>query len=287
MVSDRTLRVVIKPVVFSICLVPLALLVWRGLNDGLGANPIEASNRFLGDWALRFILIALAVTPIRIMTRWNPIMRFRRMMGLFAFAYVVLHLTSYVALDQFFDWPAIWKDIIKRWYITVGMTAFVLLIPLAVTSTKGWIKRIGGKTWQNLHKLVYPAAILGVFHFYMMIKADFTEPIIYGVILAILFGIRIFESIRKENPEQPDHKYLMRRIPIRPHAGIHRQRDIEMSRAFHHLAHKGCCIIGLFFGTSKISSSCTCKSIFALSFFFASASGNRIMARLMISAAPP
>jgi sulfoxide reductase heme-binding subunit YedZ len=165
MVSDRTLRVVIKPVVFSICLVPLALLVWRGLNDGLGANPIEASNRFLGDWALRFILIALAVTPIRIMTRWNPIMRFRRMMGLFAFAYVVLHLTSYVALDQFFDWPAIWKDIIKRWYITVGMTAFVLLIPLAVTSTKGWIKRIGGKTWQNLHKLVYPAAILGVFHF--------------------------------------------------------------------------------------------------------------------------
>ena len=197
MVSDRTLRVVIKPVVFSICLVPLALLVWRGLNDGLGANPIEASNRFLGDWALRFILIALAVTPIRIMTRWNPIMRFRRMMGLFAFAYVVLHLTSYVALDQFFDWPAIWKDIIKRWYITVGMTAFVLLIPLAVTSTKGWIKRIGGKTWQNLHKLVYPAAILGVFHFYMMIKADFTEPIIYGVILAILFGIRIFESIRK------------------------------------------------------------------------------------------
>ncbi|MGA0392548.1 MAG: sulfite oxidase heme-binding subunit YedZ, partial [Rhodospirillales bacterium] len=110
MVSDRTLRVVIKPVVFSICLVPLALLVWRGLNDGLGANPIEASNRFFGDWALRFILIALAVTPIRIMTRWNPIMRFRRMMGLFAFAYVVLHLTSYVALDQFFDWPAIWKD---------------------------------------------------------------------------------------------------------------------------------------------------------------------------------
>ncbi|MEL0105396.1 MAG: protein-methionine-sulfoxide reductase heme-binding subunit MsrQ [Rhodospirillaceae bacterium] len=200
MVSDRTLRVVIKPVVFSICLVPLALLVWRGLNDGLGANPIEASNRFLGDWALRFILIALAVTPIRIMTRWNPIMRFRRMMGLFAFAYVVLHLTSYVALDQFFDWPAIWKDIIKRWYITVGMTAFVLLIPLAVTSTKGWIKRIGGKTWQNLHKLVYPAAILGVFHFYMMIKADFTEPIIYGVILAILFGIRIFESIRKRKP---------------------------------------------------------------------------------------
>ncbi|MGA0393680.1 MAG: sulfite oxidase heme-binding subunit YedZ, partial [Rhodospirillales bacterium] len=93
-----------------------------------------------------------------------------------------------------------WKDIIKRWYITVGMTAFVLLIPLAVTSTKGWIKRIGGKTWQNLHKLVYPAAILGVFHFYMMIKADFTEPIIYGVILAILFGIRIFESIRKRKP---------------------------------------------------------------------------------------
>jgi sulfoxide reductase heme-binding subunit YedZ len=122
------------------------------------------------------------------------------MLGLFAFAYVVLHLTSYVVLDQFFDWSAIWKDIIKRWYITVGMTGVVLLLPLAITSTKGWIKRIGGKAWQKLHKLVYPAAILGVFHFYMMLKSDFREPLLYAVILSILFGIRLYDANRKRKP---------------------------------------------------------------------------------------
>ncbi|MEX2449873.1 MAG: protein-methionine-sulfoxide reductase heme-binding subunit MsrQ [Rhodospirillales bacterium] len=199
MADERTLRFVFKPAVFAVCLIPLGLLVWNGLTGNLGANPIEATNRFLGDWALRFILIALAVTPVRILTRWNPIMRFRRMLGLFAFAYVCLHLTSYVALDQFFDWAAIWKDIVKRWYITVGMAAFVLLIPLAVTSTKGWIKRIGGKTWQNLHKLVYAAAVLAVFHFYMLVKADVREPLIYAGILAGLFLIRYLDYWRKRS----------------------------------------------------------------------------------------
>ena len=200
--TDATLRFVIKPIVFAACLVPLGLLVWRGFTDGLGANPIEASNRFLGDWALRFLLIALCITPIRILTKWNAAVRFRRMLGLFAFSYVCLHLTSYIVLDQFFDWQAIWKDIVKRWYITVGMTAFVFLIPLAVTSTKGWIKRIGGKTWQNLHKLVYPTAVLGIFHFYMMLKADFREPLLYAVILVVLFGIRIYDTIRKRRDQR-------------------------------------------------------------------------------------
>ena len=198
--SDLTLRFIIKPAIFMVCLVPLALLIWRGFTDGLGANPIEASNRFLGDWALRFLLIALAVTPIRILTGKNEVVRFRRMLGLFAFAYVFMHLTSYVVLDQYFDWSAIWKDIIKRWYITVGMTAFVFLVPLAITSTKGWIKRIGGKAWQKLHKLVYPAAILGIFHFYMMLKADFREPLLYAAILIVLFGIRIYDAKRKYQP---------------------------------------------------------------------------------------
>jgi sulfoxide reductase heme-binding subunit YedZ len=197
MADERTLRFVFKPAVFAACLIPLGLLVWNGLTGNLGANPIETANRFLGDWALRFILIALAVTPVRILTRWNPVMRFRRMLGLFAFAYVCLHLTSYIALDQFFDWAAIWKDIVKRWYITVGMAAFVLLIPLAVTSTKGWIKRIGGKTWQKLHKLVYAAAVLAVFHFYMLVKADVREPLIYAGILAGLFLIRYLDHWRK------------------------------------------------------------------------------------------
>ncbi|MEQ8193077.1 MAG: protein-methionine-sulfoxide reductase heme-binding subunit MsrQ [Rhodospirillales bacterium] len=197
MAGDRTLRFIVKPAVFAACLIPLGLLVWNGVTGNLGANPIEACNRFLGDWALRFILIALAVTPLRILTRWNAVMRFRRMLGLFAFAYVFLHLTSYIALDQFFDWSAIWKDIVKRWYITVGMAAFLLLVPLAVTSTKGWIKRIGGKTWQNLHKLIYPAAVLAVFHFYMLVKADVREPLIYAAILAALFLVRLIAFGRK------------------------------------------------------------------------------------------
>lgn len=200
MLTDKTLRFIIKPLVFALCLVPLALLIWWGFTDDLGANPIEKSNRFLGDWALRFLLIALAVTPLRILTNWAGAIRFRRMLGLFAFAYVVLHLTSYVVLDQFFDWSAIWKDIIKRWYITVGMTGVMLLLPLAITSTKGWIKRIGGKAWQKLHKLVYPAAILGVFHFYMMLKADFREPLLYAAILSVLFGIRLYDANRKRKP---------------------------------------------------------------------------------------
>ena len=200
MLTDKTIRFIIKPLVFALCLIPLALLIWWGFTDGLGANPIEKANRFLGDWALRYLLIALAVTPVRILTNWAGAIQFRRMLGLFAFAYVILHLSSYVVLDQFFDWSAIWKDIIKRWYITVGMMGGILLLPLAITSTKGWIKRIGGKTWRKLHKLVYPAAILGVFHFYMMLKADFREPFLYAVILSVLFSIRLYDANHKRKP---------------------------------------------------------------------------------------
>ncbi len=200
MTSDQKLRFIAKPIVFALCLVPLVVHAWFGFNNELGANPIDATNRHLGDWALRFLLIALAVTPVRILTGWTTIIRFRRMLGLFAFAYVCLHLSSYVVLDQFFDWTAIWKDIVKRWYITVGMTAFVLLIPLAVTSTKGWVKRIGGKNWQKLHRLAYIAGVLGVFHFYMLVKADVREPLIYAGILFVLFAIRAVNAYRKRKP---------------------------------------------------------------------------------------
>ncbi|MBT4739210.1 MAG: sulfoxide reductase heme-binding subunit YedZ, partial [Rhodospirillaceae bacterium] len=184
----------LKPVVFLLCLVPIFWLIARALTGGLGANPIEAITRDLGDWALRFILIALAVTPIRVLTGWNTIGRLRRMLGLFAFFYVILHFSSYIGLDQFFYWSGIWQDIVKRVYITLGMAAVLMLTPLAVTSTDKMIKRLGGRKWRRLHRLVYPAAVLGVIHFYMMLKADYTEPAIYAVILACFFGVRIYKK---------------------------------------------------------------------------------------------
>jgi sulfoxide reductase heme-binding subunit YedZ len=173
---------------------PLVLLVVRAATGGLGANPIEAITRDLGDWALRFILIALAVTPLRIVTGISAIGRLRRMLGLFAFFYVVLHFMSYIGLDQFFFWPGIWQDIVKRVYITLGMLAVLLLLPLALTSTDGMVKKVGGKTWRRLHRLVYPAAILGVIHYFMMIKADYTQPLIYAAVLASLFGVRLYKK---------------------------------------------------------------------------------------------
>ncbi|NKB43399.1 MAG: sulfoxide reductase heme-binding subunit YedZ [Alphaproteobacteria bacterium] len=184
----------LKPVVFLLCLAPLAWLAVRAVSGGLGANPIEAITRDLGDWALRFILIALAVTPIRVLTGWNTIGRLRRMLGLFAFFYVFLHLSSYIGLDQFFYWSGILQDIIKRIYITLGVAAVLMLALLAATSTDKMVKRLGGKRWRRLHRLVYPAAVLGVIHFFMMLKADYTEPTIYAVILASLFGIRIYKK---------------------------------------------------------------------------------------------
>lgn len=185
---------VIKPSVFLASLLPLAWLAWGWSTDGLGANPIEATTRFLGDWALRFLLIVLAVTPVCMLTAWNWLARFRRMLGLFAFAYAVLHLLSYIGLDQFFAWATIWAEIVKRTYITIGMLAVLCLIPLALTSTKGMVRRLGGKRWQKLHRLAYVAGVAGVIHFYMMVKADVREPLIYGAILTALFSIRLWNG---------------------------------------------------------------------------------------------
>jgi sulfoxide reductase heme-binding subunit YedZ len=187
---DRIGRVV-KPVVFTACLLPLAWLAGEAATGGLGANPIEATNRFLGDWALRFLLISLAVRPLRDVLSWPAVIRFRRMLGLFAFFYAVLHVTSYVGLDQFFHWGEIWADIRKRAFITVGLATLLLLTPLAMTSTKGMVKRLGAGRWQRLHTLVYPAAILATLHFFMMVKADVREPLAYAAILACLLGYRL------------------------------------------------------------------------------------------------
>lgn len=180
----------LKPLVFAASLAPLAWLIWQVFFGYLGVNPIETVNRFLGDWALRFLLIALAVTPVRKITGWAQVARLRRMLGLFAFFYVCLHLSSYIALDLFFDWQALWKDVVKRRYITFGMAAFVLLLPLAATSTDAMVRRLGGRRWRRLHHLVFPIAVLGVMHFWMMVKADIREPMLYAATLAVLLGYR-------------------------------------------------------------------------------------------------
>lgn len=181
----------LKPTAFVLSLIPFLWWAVRAANGELGANPIEATTRYFGDWALRFLLIALAVTPVRLLSGWSGVARLRRMLGLFAFFYVCLHVMSYVGLDLFFDMPLLLQEILKRRYITVGMFALVILIALAATSTDAMVRKLGGRRWRRLHLLVYPAAIAGVVHFYMMVRAGFLEPLAYGVILAALFAVRL------------------------------------------------------------------------------------------------
>ena len=196
MTQVQWIRWVAKPVLFVLCLVPLAWLVWDGVTNNLGANPVETVRRYTGDWTLRFLLIALTVTPLRRLTGWHVVVRLRRMLGLFAFFYACLHFVSYIWLDQFFMWDAIIEDILDRPYITVGVAAFLLLIPLAATSTNGMVRRLGGRRWQRLHQLVYVIAVLGVIHFLWLVKSDISEPVIYGAILALLLGFRLFWHLR-------------------------------------------------------------------------------------------
>lgn len=191
-VSNTVMRWRIKPLVIILCLIPLALLAFDALSNNLGANPIEKITRRSGDWALRMLLITLAITPMRILLQQPWLLRLRRMLGLFAFFYACLHITSYVVLDQYFAWADIVKDIIKRPFITVGFIAFILLIPLALTSTNNMIKRLGAVRWQRLHKLVYLIACLGVLHYFWMVKADIRSPLLHATILAILLGYRLW-----------------------------------------------------------------------------------------------
>ena len=179
-----------KVALFTLCLVPLLLLAWRAFNGGLGANPIEFITHATGDWTLRFLAITLAVTPLRKLLSLPELVRFRRMLGLFAFFYGCLHFVTYIWLDKFFDWADIVKDVGKRPFITAGFTAFILLVPLAVTSTAGWIRRLGGKRWQMLHRLIYVSAGAGVVHYYWLVKSDITWPLFYGTIVTLLFAYR-------------------------------------------------------------------------------------------------
>jgi sulfoxide reductase heme-binding subunit YedZ len=189
---------VVKATLFVVALVPFARLAVSAawFPDVLGANPAEFITRSLGDWCLRFLLITLAVTPLRRITGWSWLLRLRRMLGLYAFFYGVVHFTSYIAFDHVFDAVAILKDILKRPFITVGFTALLLLSPLAVTSTNAMVRRLGARNWRALHRLVYPIAALGVLHYWWMVKRDVTEPAIYAGILAILLGYRLVAYLR-------------------------------------------------------------------------------------------
>ena len=179
-----------KPVVFLACLVPVARLVWLGFHSGLGANPIEFITHSTGDWTLIFLLVTLAITPLRRLTRQYWLISFRRMLGLFAFFYGFLHLMTYVWLDKFFDVHEMLHDIAKRKFITAGMTAFTLMIPLALTSTKWAIRKLG-KRWQMLHRLIYFSAAAGVIHYIWLVKADIKKPVEYALVLGMLLMYRI------------------------------------------------------------------------------------------------
>jgi methionine sulfoxide reductase heme-binding subunit len=185
-----------KALLFLLALVPVAWLAWGLFHGTLGTNPAETIQLQTGRWALNFLLLTLAVTPVRRVMGWNVVIRYRRMLGLFAFFYASLHFTSYIVLDQFFDWRAILRDIPKRPFILMGTTAFLLLVPLAITSTTGWIRRLG-RRWQSLHRLIYPAACCAIVHFAWKVKVVAGAPVIYALILAALLGFRVLWFLRK------------------------------------------------------------------------------------------
>ncbi|MBM4260275.1 MAG: sulfoxide reductase heme-binding subunit YedZ [Deltaproteobacteria bacterium] len=195
----------LKPIVFLACLIPLGQLVHRFYSDDLGANPIETLTKFTGSWALFILLASLAVTPLRRLTGWHDLIKLRRMLGLFAFFYATLHFANFLVLDHFFDWKRIGQDIVKRPYVTAGFTALMLMVPLAMTSTAEMIRRLG-KRWQQLHRLVYVAATLGVLHFYWLVKSDITRPAQYAIVLAVLLGYRIAAKLMATKPHGAGHK---------------------------------------------------------------------------------
>jgi sulfoxide reductase heme-binding subunit YedZ len=213
MSADRWIRWIAKPLVFSAALAPLAILIWRALHADLGANPLAEITHETGDWTLRFIVITLAITPVRRLTGRNWIIRFRRMFGLYAFFYGTAHFLIYVIADRFagldfvdgiWAWStvralaaSIWDDIYKRPYITVGFTGLVAMLPLAITSTAGWIRRLGGRNWNRLHKLIYLTAIAGVIHYWWLVKADVLHPAIYASLVVVLLAYRVLATLKR------------------------------------------------------------------------------------------
>ncbi len=202
-----------KGLLLVVGLAPATWLAYAFATDQLGANPIEALLRNLGLWTLRFLLITLAVTPLRRLTGWNGLLRLRRMLGLFTFFYACLHLLTYVVLDQYFDWMAIALDVVKHPYVTVGFAAFVLMVPLAATSNHWSVRRLGGRRWQELHRTVYPIAILGVVHFWWLVKQDISRPAFYALVAALLLGLRMWWR------EQERRRQLAAALPRGPRPG--------------------------------------------------------------------
>lgn len=193
----------LKVVLFLLCLVPFLLLVRGVFTADLGANPVETITHTTGDWTLRFLVITLSITPLRYLTGWTAATRFRRMFGLFAFFYSCIHFSIYCISISNLNFAEIGNDIAKRPYVTVGFTSFILMIPLAVTSTKKWIGRLGGKRWQLLHRLVYVSAVAGVLHYLWLVKLDTRSPVRYGIAVGLLLLFRVWVTVRSRHPVTP------------------------------------------------------------------------------------
>jgi methionine sulfoxide reductase heme-binding subunit len=219
--TDSVIRRIVKPVIFALCLLPFLWIVagifgWAGVD--LGANPVEKTQDTLGIWGLRLLLVTLAVTPLREIGGWPKLQLFRRMLGLYAFSYVLLHFLFYLFVDQAFDWPQLVADIAKRPFITAGFAALLLLLPLAVTSTRRAMRRLG-RRWQKLHRLVYPAAVLGCVHFWWQVKADIREPLVYAAIASLLLGWRLFRWAQRRQARGNASAPLARGARADRHAG--------------------------------------------------------------------
>ena len=194
--NRKTVDAIVLWAVSLACLLPLLWLVWRGYQGELGANPIEKVIRNLGVWGLRLLIVGLTITPLARILKQPRLIRLRRPIGLFAFGYIVLHLSTYIGVDQYFDWHAIWKDILKRPFITIGMAAFVMLIPMAATSFNAAIRRLGPLNWRRLHRLIYLIVPMGVVHYFLLVKADHRPPLVYGAIVLLLLGYRAVAVVR-------------------------------------------------------------------------------------------
>ncbi len=214
MTKTRWIRWVLKPALFIAALVPVAYMIWAAVTGNLTANPIQELEHETGLWTLRFLCLTLAVTPLRRVTGWNSLIRFRRMLGLYAFFYGTLHFLSYVVLDQFFAFQTMLVDVTKRPYITVGFTGFVLMIPLAVTSTAGMIRRLGGRRWNLLHRLVYVSAIAGVVHYWWLVKADIRSPERYAIAVGALLGFRLLYLVWKSRSRLAPVAMTVRDTPV-------------------------------------------------------------------------
>ena len=202
---NRRARVVLKGAAWVLCLLPLVVLLYRAFTDGLGANPISYVTNWLGQWTFRLLLVGLALTPLRIVAGLAWPVLLRRLVGLFTFFYASLHFLVWILIDHFFSWDQMLTDLVKRRYITVGMLALLLLIPLAVTSTNGMVKRLGGTAWRRLHRIVYLVGVLAALHFLWLAKGFRADAVLYAGILALLLGVRMFEALRRRiaRPARP------------------------------------------------------------------------------------